>query len=116
MGAQLATDRAAGALVQRGQRLVEEQEARIGDRCPCQRNSLRLTTGEFAGLGVRTVGKPDLFERRRGGPTGRVAIDATAAKAERNVLEHAEVREEQVVLEDHADRSTFRTDEHTRAV
>ena len=48
MAEQIAADLAAGGGVQCGQRLVEQQQPRVADQGPRQRDPLRLTTGQRA--------------------------------------------------------------------
>ena len=80
--AQLGADLQAGAGVQRGQRFVEQQQARAGGQRTCQCDPLGLTAGQRAGLALRVARQPDPVEPacglapalRRGacrGPGGR---------------------------------------------
>ena len=106
LAAQLAPHRAACALVERGERLVEQQQPRLGGHRPRERDPLRLPARELA----RLHAAPSRRGRRvRASPSRRVAPRprprAPAAEPERDVLEHGEVREQQVVLEHDADRA-----------
>ena len=96
---------AARALVERGERLVEEQQPRFGGHRPRERDPLGLTARELARLRSRRDRRARPVRatppRRRVRPR---RFTPAAAEPERDVLEHGEVREEQVVLEDDADR------------
>ena len=114
---QLAPHRAPRALVERGERFVEEQQPRFGGERARERDPLRLPARERARLLAR--------ERRPGRPRSSAAAPrrargaapgAAAAEAERDVLEHREVREEQVVLEHDADRPALGRREDAAAV
>ena len=66
MGAELAPHRAAGALVERGERLVEQQQAGFGDAVRGRARPAGPDRPESSlGLHLRAIGEPDLFERRR---------------------------------------------------
>ena len=45
---------------------------------------------------------------------GRRLVDAACPKAERHVLQHAHVREQEILLEHHATRTKLRSDEDAR--
>ena len=59
MAAQLGPDLQPGPGVQRGQRLVQQQQRRLGGQRPGQRHALRLPTGDRPGPRPRQVGDPD---------------------------------------------------------
>ena len=65
LAAQVAPHRAARALVERGERLVEQEEPRLGRQRPRERDALGLPAGELARLHRRAVGEPDRVERTR---------------------------------------------------
>ena len=109
---ELAAQLGAGTDVERGQRLVEEHQARLDHERPRQRNALLLAPGERSRLGIGTVRETDAFEPRTGAAARVRSCHTAAAKPEGDVLEHGQVREQQVVLEHHPDRPSLRLDEH----
>ncbi|CAM5437813.1 hypothetical protein SFUMM280S_09567 [Streptomyces fumanus] len=94
-----------GTGVQRGERLVEQQQSGPGRQGAGEGDALRLTPGETPGPGVGVVGQAHPVQPRGRLFPGLHLGGAAAARAERHVVQRAEVREEQVVLEDHADRA-----------
>ena len=100
-----------GAGVERGQRLVEQQQRRVAGQGTAERHPLRLPAGQVAGPTSRQVGEPEPLQPLDGdGPRRRPAQPARPRR-EGHVVEHAEVREEPVVLEDEADRAVGGLDE-----
>ena len=86
--------------VERAERLVEEQHARMVDQGPRQRDALLLAAGELRWLALLIARQLDQLEQR-GDLLPHLAVGyAAAAEAERDVLEDGEVRKEGVVLED----------------
>ena len=113
LAAQLAPHRAASRLVERGERLVEEQEPRA--RSPAHGRARRAAPGRPTARAAsrRRAPRGRLVRARRApGRVGRARPVPAAAQPERDVLEHAEVREQQVVLEHDADRAPLGRDEH----
>ena len=55
----------AGEGVERGERLVEQQELGLADEGPCQRHPLRFAAREGAGPGIGLVFETHLAQRRR---------------------------------------------------
>ena len=106
MRAQIAPQLGADADVERGERLVEQQQARLRRERARERDALRLPARQLTGLLARVLGEADARRAIR----RRVAAPPTsgcrrAAQTEGDVLAHAQVREEQVVLEHDTDGS-----------
>ena len=114
-GAELAPDLDAGAGVERGERLVEQQQPRLGRERAGERDALGLTAGELAGLrvGVGRRARPARASRR---PRARASRLATPRLRRPNATFSSarEEREQQVVLEHHADRPALGRHEDVR--
>ena len=84
---------------------------------PGQRDPLRLPAGQLPGLALRRASaSPTRSSQSRGlRPRARRSSPA-AARAERDVVQRGQVREQQVVLEHHADRPVARAATNDRAV
>ena len=116
VAAELGADLQAGVGVQRGQRLVQQQQARSHGQGAGQGDALGLAAGQLPGPGVGVLGEADALQ-----PDGRAAArvgfgGAVAARAEGDVVQRGQVREEQVLLEDHADRAALGGDRVQRPV
>ena len=104
-----------GAGVEGGHRLVEQQHLRIEGERPRQRHPLGLAAGELVRAPVGETSQPEPLEpllRRR--PGGRPA-EAARPGGEGDVVAHVEVREQPVVLEDHAGPALLGGHERVRA-
>ena len=103
--AQLGADVQPGAGVERGERLVEQQQPRVGGQGAGQGDPLRLPAGQ-APRAVRRRGRRARPGRASAAAAGAGLAGAAPrrAQAEGDVLERGQVREEQVVLEHDADR------------
>ena len=102
LGAKLAPQLGSGPHVERRERFVEEEQARLGHERAGQGHALLLPTGERARLGVAVPGEIHALEPFAGASPGLAARHPAAAQPERHVLQHREVREQEVVLEDDA--------------
>ncbi len=51
-------------LIERGQRLVQQQHHRAGDRGTCERDTLLLPAGQLRRQPVGQFGQPDLLDHR----------------------------------------------------
>ena len=104
VAAQVAADVTAGAGVEGGERLVEQQQAGFGRQRSSQGDALRLATRQRARSVVGMVGEPDACQPVPG-PGSRVLFgDPPGSESEGDVLQRAQVGEQQVVLEDDGDR------------
>ena len=87
-----------------GERLVEQQQPGLGGQRPGDRDPLGLAAGELRRAGGRRGrSTPRRSSQARAASSAVRAADAAAARAERDVAERGQVREEQVLLEDHPD-------------
>ncbi len=112
VAAQVPADVTAGAGVEGGERLVEEQQARLGGQGAGQGDALGLAAGEGAGPVGGVVGEPDTLEPGGGAGSGVRLGDAAGAEAEGDVLQRGQVGEQEIVLEDDGDGAVFGADEH----
>ena len=88
--------------VQRGERLVEQQHARLDGERAGQRDPLLLAAGELVGVAVGLLGEAHQVQHLAGrGRRSRLALPRSL-QSERDVVERGQVREEAVGLEDHA--------------
>src|SRR5216684_3445616 len=98
--AQLAAHFRADGNVESRQRLVEQQELRLGRERAQKSDALRLPAGQRSGQSVRSISEAGFVEP----PTsngGRVR-PALSAQAKGDVLDRAQVRKEDMVLEHEA--------------
>ncbi len=86
--------------VERAERLVEQQDLRVVHERTGQRDALLLAARQLRRPPLLVSGQLDELEHERHLVANLVRRRAAAAQAERDVLEHAEVREERVALED----------------
>ncbi len=94
-----------GAGVQRGERLVQEQQPGPGGQGAGECDPLGLAAGQAARLGAGVCGQAHALQQLGGPGAGLRLAGAPAARPEGDVVQGAQVGEEQVVLEDHADRA-----------
>ena len=104
---QLVAQRLAQLGVEVGQRLVEQQQRRLDDDRPGQREALLLATGELGGLAVGEVSELHGLEHL-GDAVGdlllaRAFVALAHLQREGDVVEHRHVRPDRVGLEDHAE-------------
>ena len=102
--AHFAAQAAAQLHVQVGEGLVEQQQARLRRQGAGQRDTLLLAAGEFVRVALAQVAELDQIEQLAGDALALGVL----ADAEGDVLRHGQVREQRVVLEDHADAPRFR--------
>ena len=88
-------------LIQRRERLVEQQHPRIGDQCPGQRHALLLAARQFRRQAVGEVIEPAPWPATRAPAGALLATERRASSARSYVVEHAEMREQRVALEHH---------------
>src|SRR3954453_6324537 len=98
--------------VERAERLVEQQDARLDGERARQRDTLALATGELAGI---AVGEPielhEIEQLLHARPDLALALTDTArlhAQPEGDVLEHPHVAKQRLVLEYEADMALAR--------
>src|SRR5205085_104275 len=89
--------------VERAEGLVEQEHARRVDDRPRQGDTLPLAAGELYRPATADVGEPDALEHVLRLDAALLAAGALDAKPVLDVLLHAHVREERVVLEDGVD-------------
>jgi hypothetical protein len=102
----------AGARVEGGKRLVEEQEAGVRRERAGEGDTLGLATRQGAGLGVGLLGEGEPLEPLTCSVAGAGLVVAPGAEPEGDVVQRTEPGEEQVVLEHDADRAFGSGDEH----
>ena len=73
-------------LVERGQRLVEQQHARLGDGGARQRHALLLAAGELRRQAVGELGQPHLFDHRVGGLAALGLFDMPRTRSAKAML------------------------------
>src|SRR5439155_24340673 len=94
--------------VERAERLVEEEHARLADEGPGERHPLPLPARELPRLAILEPFQLDEAQHLEHTPADRAALHALAPEPERDVLEDREVREERVALEDRVDVTPVR--------
>ena len=87
--------------VQVGQRLVEQQDARLEYQRPRQGDALLLTSRKLGRITAAQRGQSDQLERRLDTSGDLVARPAAHLQAKRDVVPHGHVRPQRVALEDH---------------
>ena len=95
-------------LVERGQRLVEQQDPRAARQRTRQRHALLLAAGKLVGLALLEALEFD--ERYHLGDAGGDIGSGHpgALQAERDIVPHRQMRKQRVVLEHHVDRPLMR--------
>ncbi len=91
-------------LVERAERLVEEQQLRLLGQAARQRDALLLAAGELVRLALGVGAELHQLQHRLDARRDLVLGQAVAAQAEGDVVEHREMREERVALEHHVHR------------
>ena len=107
-GAQLIAHVAAQRGIEVGQRLVEQEDAGLDDERAGEGDALLLAAGEALHRAVRGVGESDGGEGVEGAAFAIGLVHAAGFEAEGDVLADPQVREERVVLEDHAEVAGLR--------
>jgi len=97
-------------LVERGERLIEQQQLRALDERARERDALALTAGELVRLARAQPPHLHDVEDLADLAADGVALDAFLLEAEGDVLLDAHVRKERVGLEHHVDRALIRRD------
>jgi hypothetical protein len=102
-GADLVAQVAAHAGVQRRQRLVEQQRARVDGQCARQRHALLLPARKLCNRALRVVAQPHDVEQVLRALAALCRVDLAQLEAVGHVVEHAQVREQCIALEHHAE-------------
>ena len=105
MTSQVPAHLAADRDIEGGERLVEEEQPRIADESAGEGDSLGLAAGELAGSVFGVIAEADSTEPIQCRLPGLAPRRSSGAQTERDVLHGREVRKQEVVLEDDADRS-----------
>ena len=95
-------------LVQRGHRLVQQQGRRVEDQGAGQCDPLLLAAGQLTRAAVAEPGQPTRLSASSARLRRSVRRDPAHAQREIDVLGGAHVREQGVILEDHAEVAVFR--------
>jgi hypothetical protein len=101
---QVRADLQPGVRVERGERLVQEEQSGLYGQRAGQRDPLRLPSGQLSRLGGGEVAEADAFQPGHGRTACLGLGYAARAGAEGDVLQGRQVREQQVVLEHHPHR------------
>ena len=105
MRLEVATHGDASRGVERSQRLVEQQHARIGRQGTGQCHPLAFATRKLGRPGAGPAPESDPIDPLRRAPSALRAARAASPQAERHVVLDIEVGKEEVVLEHVADGS-----------
>ena len=103
VASQVAPNSAACARVERCERLVEQQQARVGGQGTGKRGALRLAAGKCLRALVGVLRQPDPLDPVRCTPAGGGLRRTAGTQPIGDVLEHRHVFEQDIVLEDEAD-------------
>jgi len=104
---EIASDRATRRRIEGGERLVEQEKARVDRQGARQRHTLRLAARKRPRFGIRMLAETEPVEPGSSASSRFAGPDAARAKTEGDVLERGEMGEQQVILEDHADRTAL---------
>src|SRR5436190_9939815 len=92
--------------IERARHLVEQHQVRLHRERAHDRDALLLSAGQGVGIAARLVREPEALEQSRRAPRRLVLREPEReSRRERDVAQHAHVREEVVRLEDDADAS-----------
>ncbi|CFE00875.1 Uncharacterised protein [Bordetella pertussis] len=100
--AQLPLQIGAQLLVQRRQRLVQQQDAQVVDQRAGQRHALLLAARQLARIARAVAAQLHLLERLLGAPARLLAADAAYRQRKAHVLLHRHVGKQRIALEHHA--------------
>jgi hypothetical protein len=110
--AQFALHLGAGLHVERGKWLVEQQRVRRARQRPRERHALRLPTGQLPRMAVGQLVEAQAAQPAARRLAGGSPCHAAGPLPERHVVEHAQVREQPVVLEHDSEPPVLRRHEH----
>src|SRR5882672_6512289 len=94
--------------VEVAERLVHQDERRLGDDRARERDALLLAAGELRRIALRQSGQLHQLEGAVDAAIDLGPRDPADLEAEADVARDGEVREERVVLEDHAEAASLR--------
>ena len=101
----LVAEQQPGLLVERGERLVHQQDLGLGGERAGDGDALAHAAGEFAGIAVLEPGEPDQRDEMPArSSSARGLADAGDLQREGDVVDHGAPREGRFLLEHHADR------------
>ena len=106
--AELLLHRRSHGEVERCQRLVEQQYARLRRQRASERDALRLTTADLRWQAIRQVRQADELEQLLGARAPRMRTYPPYLQPEGDVLEHRQMREQRIALEREAERPRLR--------
>ena len=112
-GAHEPAERRPRRAVERGERLVQQEEPRPGREGARQRDALRLPARQLAGVAIGQVGRADQVEQLRG-PRRAVGCRRAGAHAVLDVGTGGEMREQGALLEDVPQPALLGRDEDLR--
>ncbi len=95
-------------LVERGQRLIEQQHFRAARQGAGQCHALFLTAGELIGLALREALELDQRDHLGDAGINRRTRHAGALQTESDVVPHGEMGKQRIILEHHVDRALVR--------
>jgi len=99
---------AAQLAVERAERLVEQQHARLADEGPRERDPLRLAAGELVHPPTAVPRQLHQLKVLPGPLAGGSATDARDPQREGDVVDDGQVREQQRALGEHGDAAALR--------
>jgi hypothetical protein len=91
-------------LVERRERLIHQQQGRVGDEPARDRNPHLHAAGEFARIGVAKLGEADLLQRPDDALSRDIGRDAGERERQRDIVRHRAPRHQGRLLEHEADR------------
>ena len=94
--------------VERAQRFIEQQDARLVDDCPSQRHALPLAAGELRRLAPIETIEPHHAKGLRHAPAAFLTANPLDHQAVFDVLAYRHVRKQRVVLKDGVDVALVR--------
>ncbi len=87
--------------IERRQRLVKQQDLRLGDQRAGERDALLLAAGELRRQPARILAHRHQLEQLAGALVPRRLVDAAHLQGEGDVVDHGQMRKQRVGLEHH---------------
>ena len=100
---ELALEFPANQGIERRERLVHQENVRIGRQRPGKSDTLLHAARKLVGIVVAPTSEFDPFECGLGGCVTRVPVDPAQLETERDIVQHRPVGQEGHILEHHAD-------------